>query len=231
MRALIASGSGRYSDPWHPFDRTSPRLREILTGVGFDVDIEDDVDRAMQRLEGVSLLVVNAGDPWRSSIDAPAPPAASIEGFDTALRRGFGILALHCAVSTMRDYPEWFPAIGAMWVPGSSWHPPADRVVIRRNTSPTDAGELSFDVFDECYCRLQRLGSRVEVAHHEATGEREAVAWTREYRASRIAVDTLGHDELSYDSAGHRRLVERLSLWAGARGDFEGNRRSEFRRY
>src|SRR5699024_9887359 len=64
MRALVASGSGRYADPWHPFPKTSPLLAEILSGSGFEVDVDDDVDASMGRLEGVDLLVVNAADPW-----------------------------------------------------------------------------------------------------------------------------------------------------------------------
>lgn len=30
MKALIASGNGRYEDPWHPFPRTSALLGAIL---------------------------------------------------------------------------------------------------------------------------------------------------------------------------------------------------------
>ncbi len=62
MRAVIASGSGRYADPWHPFPETSPLLAETPRGAGFAVEIDEDVDGAMARLAGVGLLVVNAGD-------------------------------------------------------------------------------------------------------------------------------------------------------------------------
>lgn len=32
MRALIASGSGRYDDRWHPFDRTRALITEPSDG-------------------------------------------------------------------------------------------------------------------------------------------------------------------------------------------------------
>ena len=47
LQAVIASGSGRYRDPWHPFARTSALLSGLLAAGGFTVTIEDDLDQAM----------------------------------------------------------------------------------------------------------------------------------------------------------------------------------------
>ena len=218
MHAVIASGTGRYRDPWHPFERTTPLVAEILTMSGFSVAIDDDVDRAMTKLHGVDLLVVNAGDPWRSTPEGAAAPARSVNGLRCALERGIGIVALHCAVSSLRDYPDWFPAIGGMWVPGLSFHPPADTAHITGGTLPGGSVIADFEVNDERYCRIQRLGASTEVAHHSHNGRAEPAAWVREHGPSRVAVDLLGHDERSYDSAGHRGLLSTLALWvAGSR--------------
>ncbi len=214
MRALIASGTGRYADPWHPFPRTSPRLAEILGEAGFEVTIDDDVDAAMQRLTDVDLLVVNAGDPWRNADTSPAPPAASVEGLRAALERGIGVIALHCAVASLRDYPAWAPAIGGMWVPGASFHPPADEASITGLALPEGEAIEDFTLFDERYCRLQQFGDRTVVATHAGPDGTEPTAWVRTAGPARIAVDTLGHDERSYDSAGHRALVTALARWA-----------------
>jgi len=213
--ALVLSGSGRYADPWHPFARTSPLLAEVLTGAGFDTAIDDDVDAAMTRLDGVDLLVVNAGDPWghdRSSL----APAASVAGFDRALERGIGVLAVHCAVASLRDYPSWAPAIGGMWVPQASWHPEIGDVDIATAPLPDGTTAPGFTVFDERYCRLQQFGDRIVVATHEAEGQRMPAAWVRTHGRAHVAVDTLGHDERSYGSAGHRDLIATLARWAAA---------------
>jgi hypothetical protein len=214
MRAVIASGSGRYADPWHPFPETSLLLAEILGGVGFAVEIDEDVDGAMTRLDGVDLLVVNAADPWLDKPGRLAPGSPGIVGLAAALDRGIGVIALHCAAATLRDYPDWAAAIGGMWVPGQSWHPPADVAVI---TPGTDAGDLlaePFEVFDERYCSIQRIGRSRVVAQHEGPDGPEPTAWVREHGPSRIAVDLLGHDTSSYDSGEHRALVARLAAWA-----------------
>ncbi|WP_454111764.1 ThuA domain-containing protein [Microbacterium aurum] len=216
MRALIASGAGRYGDPWHPFAGTSERLAAVLREAGFDVEIDDDVDAAMRRLGDVDLLAVNAGDPWRDDPGDGGVDPASVAGFDAALRRGIGVLALHSAVSSLRDYPAWGAAIGALWLPGVSHHPPHGRT---RIDIVGDADRLrDFELDDERYCRLQPIGQRTIIARHGGDGRPEPAAWTTRRGDARIAVDALGHDDRSYDSPGHRALIAHLARWA-ARAD------------
>lgn len=213
MRALIASGTGRYADPWHPYAETSPLLSDVLSEGGFEVEIDDDVDRAMTRLADVELLVVNAGDPWRSGRDG-LTPQASIDGLSAALAQGVGVLAVHAALASLRDYPEWAAMIGAMWIPGLSWHPERGAVTVRGLAFPDGSAVADVDVDDEQYLRLQRIGRSHTVAEHEVDGARHPAVWVRDHGPARIAVDALGHDERSYDSADHRALLLRLAHWA-----------------
>lgn len=225
-RALIASGAGRYGDPWHPFAETSALLAEVLTDTGFAVVVDSDVDGALTRLEGVDLLVVNAGDPWRDGAAFGAPVAA-VAGLTAALGRGMGVLAVHSAVSSLRDHPLWAAAIGAVWLPGVSMHPEIGRARITGGASAGSVGSgcgapfavEDFEVFDERYCRLQRIGDSTIVATHvgAAPGDVEPTAWVREVGAARVAVSVLGHDARAYESPGHRALLRTLALWA-ARG-------------
>ena len=216
MRALIASGAGRYADPCHPFPETSPLLASILEEAGFTVTIDDDVDGAMTRLDDVQLLVVNAGDPWRDTDERLPAGSPAIRGLTVALEQGMGVLALHCAVSSLRDYPDWAAAVGGMWVPGLSWHPDAGVATITPSTGAGCFLTTPFDVFDERYCGLQRIGHSRTVAEHDGASSPEPTAWVREYGAARIAVDVLGHDARSYESEGHRELLRRLAVWAAA---------------
>jgi len=212
MRAVIATGEGRYADQWHPFAATSLRVKSVLEDAGLTVVVDEDLDGAMTRLDGVDLLVVNAGDPWRGEGDPPA--AESITGFADGLRRGIGVLGLHSAAATMRDYPEWSEAFGAIWLPGLSGHPPIGVTRIALTASHLGADLDDFDVFDERYSGLQRVGSAEVVATHEVDGTIHPTAWTRVVGQARVAGDLLGHDERSYDSAGHRALLTSLARWA-----------------
>lgn len=213
MRAVIATGSGRYADPWHPYPKTSAALRDVLAD-DFDVTVDTDVDRVLARLADVGLLVVNAGDPWQGDAASAGVPRESLAGLRQALERGIGVLAMHSAVATLRDHPEWAAATGGIWVPGGSFHPPAGVTRIEIADEPEVAGVSDFEVFDERYCRLQRVGDSRVVAWHGGDGAPEPAVWVREHRGARVAVDVLGHDARSYESPGHRDLVRALARWA-----------------
>jgi type 1 glutamine amidotransferase len=214
-RALIATGAGRYADPWHAFEETSDRVARILEEGGFAAEIAP-VDEGLQRLDGVDLLVVNAGDPWRDGGSVGAP-AASIAGLETALDRSIGILALHAALASLRDYPAWAAATGGVWLPGVSMHPPISDAEFAWADHPL-ADDEPLVAFDERYAFLQAIGASQVVATHEHDGVIHPVVWTREHRdgegVSRVAVDLLGHDARSYDSPSHRALIARLADWA-----------------
>lgn len=231
MRAVILSGSGRYADPWHPYAETAPRLAELAESAGFAVTVAEDIDSALAELaDDVRLIIVNAGDPEGPSTqpDAAAPateasgatapdPArlvAANAAFEAAIERGVGILALHAAAASLRDYPAYERALGARWVHGHSWHPPIGdaRVHVVGNHAITE-DFADFTVFDERYTDF-RLDAVIEpIAEHEHDGTRHPLVWAREFGHSRLVYDALGHDARSYDSAGHRELLERSLAW------------------
>ncbi|CAH0149010.1 hypothetical protein SRABI98_00738 [Microbacterium sp. Bi98] len=211
-QAMLASADGRYTDPWHPFTDTTDCLRRVLQRIGFEVTVAP-VDEAMQHLQDIDLLVVNAGDPWRHD----APPAtgvsaASISGIESALRGGIGVLAMHTSLSSLRDYPAWAPATGRIWLPGISMHPPISETQLSWSKHPL-AGTETLSVFDERYAYLQAIGDSEIVAEHEHDGVQHPLVWVREHLGSRIAVDLLGHDTRSYESESHLALIERLANW------------------
>lgn len=220
--AMILSGAGRYADPWHPYAATSEALAGILEQAGYGVRIDDDVDRALARIGDAELLVVNAGDPWRSTADggperpeAPEPAVleAAADGLDEALERGIGILAVHAAVASLRDYPAFAGMLGAEWVPDASMHPPIGETVVHVHGNHPIAAGGDFTVFDERYSHLHLLDTIEPIADHEHDGVRHPLVWARESGRSRLVYDALGHDARSYESAGHRALLERAVAW------------------
>lgn len=213
-RAVLATAAGRYTDPWHPFAETSERLRAVLEQHGFAVEVAP-VDEALQRLDGAGLLAVNAGDPWRHDPPPVGAPDAAVAGLEAALDRGIGVLAMHTSLSSLRDYPAWAPATGRVWLPGISMHPPISQAEFAWTAHPL-AGDEPLAAFDERYSYLQPLGDAEVAATHEHDGVTHPVVWVRRHGAARVAVDLLGHDARSYDSASHRALIGRLAAWAAA---------------
>lgn len=224
MRALILSGAGRYADPWHPYPETSARLASLVGEAGYDVEVRDDVDAALATLgDDVRLLVVNAGDPDGPDASGVEPAtgraAAAAAGVDdgalgAAIGRGVGMLAMHSAASSLRDYPAFHRAIGGRWEDVVSWHPPfgeADVHVVGNHAIREGLGDFTVD--DERYTSL-RLHDVIEpIAEHEEGGFRHPLVWARELGRSRLVYDALGHDTRSYDSAEHRALIARALEW------------------
>ena len=216
-RVVIATGTGRYADPWHPYPATSVRIAEILRADGWDAVVDDDVEHALAHLDGADLLVVNAGDPWRNGGEAHPDPAAAA-GLTAAIARGIGLIGIHAALSSLRDHPAWRKAIGGEWVPGSSWHPPIGDARVR----VVDAGHAitdgmpHLDVFDERYSDLVvDAGARV-LAVHDVDGAEHPAVWVRE-QPTRAVVSSLGHDERAYDSPELATLLQRAARWAARR--------------
>lgn len=222
MRAVILSGSGRYADPWHPFVETSAALAGIIAGAGYRVEVSDDLLGGLAAIGDADLLVVNAGNPETPLPDGVADPgepgadeiAAAIAGFDAAVERGIGILAVHAAAATLPEVPAFGRALGARWVAGVSWHPPiGDALVHIVGTHPIAAGLADFTVFDERYSGL-RLDEVIEpIAEHEEDGMRHPLIWAREFGHSRLVYDALGHDARSYEATAHRELLVRALDW------------------
>jgi hypothetical protein len=48
LDALVISGSGLYADPWHPFPITSARIAYIVKGLGYSVDVTEDVEERLR---------------------------------------------------------------------------------------------------------------------------------------------------------------------------------------
>ncbi|MHA7987496.1 ThuA domain-containing protein [Rathayibacter sp. CAU 1779] len=228
---VVVSGSGRYADPWHPFEITSARVAEVLRDAGHTVSVTDDVDARLAALAApgdVDLLVLNVGagrtpeerDIVQSSDERDPLPlsdadAATREGLLAYLERGGPLLALHVSSTSFGFMPEWETALGGIWVRGTSMHPPYSRAHIEVETDahPATAGIRDFDVDDERYTNLRVSPEVTELAWHELDGSREPVVWTFERGASRVAYDALGHDAASYDAPEHRALLAQTAAW------------------
>lgn len=217
-RAVIASGAGRYADPWHPYPQTSAAIADLLRADGWDADVIDDPDIALTQLVDADLLVVNAGDPWRNPDAAAAAAPAAAAGLAAALGRGIGVVATHSAVSSLRDYPDWISTIGGEWRSGLSWHPEIGDATVRAVAPGNVIVPADFTAFDECYTDLA-VDSAVRVlAVHDLDGIAHPLVWTNETSRGRMpvraVVSALGHDTRAYESPELRAVLARAARWA-----------------
>lgn len=213
-QVLLLTGRGRYADPWHPFERTSARLRVLLESVGHDVSEPDDVDGALASLADgplPDLVVANLGKP-QDGAPSPAPDAAG--GLERLLA-ATPILAFHSAANTFPGSELWAAILGGRWVDDRSWHPEFGELEAVPAAQDGPVGGLDpFRLQDERYLDLV-IGSPITplYMHDDDAGGLQPSVWVREVNGRRAAYDAYGHDERSYESDGHRELIRRLVEW------------------
>ena len=208
-RSLILSGGGAYRDPWHPFAATSERLAGLLRTLGHQVQISEEVGDSVADLSDWDLVVANA------AAGPQADTSAAAAGLQAALDRGIGVLAVHVGACTLLGLPTWEEVTGTAWVSGRSMHPKTGpcRITTYPERHPISAPVADFDIVDERYSYLRTAPDIVPLAAHEHDGELHPLFWARELGRSRVVTDALGHDQRSYDSAGHRELISRAARW------------------
>jgi type 1 glutamine amidotransferase len=210
---MIISGTGAYTDPWHPFAETSARLAELISSAGHQVAVAGDVEESLLRSASVELLVINIGNP-----QPPRPASVMIEiqqSLLAHLERGGGLLGMHVSATSFTTMPRWAEILGGHWVRGTTMHPPLGPAVInvRTGAHPITDGLAAIEVVDERYCFLDVNDDVTVLGDHEQDGVVHPMIWTRQQGAGRVVYDGLGHDARSYQSEGHRQLLQRAADW------------------
>lgn len=218
-RVLVLSGAGAYADPWHPFAQTSEIIARVLAEAGHRVEVSEDLERRLADLDGVDVLVVNAGDPARDDEPASELVPAALAGLLAHRSRGGGIVAVHAAASTLAHIDEWADMIGGRWVRGTSMHPDIGdaRIRIMDAAHPVTAGLGDFVTFDERYSYLEVRPGVTELATHSHDGIDHPMVWAADQDGARSVYIGLGHDVAAYDAPEPRRLLAQAAGWASGR--------------
>ncbi len=226
-RALIYTGGIN-----HPFPEAAPALASILSDAGLAPCVTFELAEwlAWVSADTSALLVVYALR-WSMTQDekyapdrerwAMSMPPSARRAITDHIASGGGLLGLHTASICFDDWSEWGDVLGAAWQWGRSYHPLLGPVQAYLDTAhPLARGLADFGLIDEVYSE-QRVAAGAEVfgwaetvgAESPRTGRQPAV-WTHRYGAGRVAYDSLGHDVASLEHPIHRRLLQRLALWA-----------------
>ena len=209
-KALILSGGGRYSDPWHPFAATSIRLAEIGERLGLAVEIAEDLEARLVDLHGVDVVVADA-----ASGPVTAAHEAAVSGMHAFMARGGGILAVHVGASTLIGMPDWEDVTGMAWIDGVSMHPALGPAHVDvhpdRHAIAAPSTTSTWSTSGTATCGLPRTSSRSCRTNTRARGSRWS--WARRYGNARIVTDALGHGVESFDSPEHIELILRSFRW------------------
>ncbi len=222
----ILSGTGRYSDPWHPFAETSGAIADIVAAMGLDVAVRGTGSPEALIPEDSRLVIVNTG----KGEEPPTPDPAWDKAFAELggwIEDGGRVLAVHTAAATFPDWPTWAAILGGSWVegrsshprisiagftaaPGAEEHPVLEGLPDAGGIDPSLAGRPMVLAFDERYSGLEVAPGSVPLLTHELAGLDEVMAWSP---GRRVVYDGLGHDDRSYRSTTRRRLLENEIRW------------------
>ncbi|GAB3914063.1 hypothetical protein GCM10011575_18620 [Microlunatus endophyticus] len=214
-RIRIIAGVGRFSDPWHPFAETSPRIAALLTEQDHQVEIRDSTPNAFTGLDDVDLVVLNLGGGEGEAAAAEEYDAATwrstFENFGQWIRAGHPILGIHCVANAFPDWTEWEGLLGGLWIRGTSHHPPRNEftfdVVPAHLTHPAVGGLSTITALDERYSELDVAGSSIPLVQHRFDDKDQIMVWAVDDGHRKAVYDGLGHNLESYDSPERCRLL------------------------
>lgn len=197
-RVLIASGRGRYEDPWHDHAATSHVIAQLLEPHGLDVEVRSLFRGALDDLDDFDLLVVNGGtgriDPdFDGDDDSWKPTHAKVDAYADA---GRPILIYHQGINCFLDNPRWREIAGGRWVRGTTYHPKQSDATFRivRGAHPLTEGLSDVRDNDERYTLLfPEPGVTVITTQFEA-GKDQPTGWVNQTKGLRTVYDSLGHD-------------------------------------
>ncbi len=134
------------------------------------------------------------------------------------LEKGKGMVFLHHSLVSYQEWDEYVNIVGGRYylennVQDSSKlsgyeHDLDLQVKVLDNTHPVTKNIQDFQIHDEGYFNIEMIPSiypLLEVDHPSCT---RFVAWTNEYKNSRIVYILLGHDKHAYQNESFRSLVE-----------------------
>jgi len=213
--ALVLSGGGRYNDPWHPFDHTSPRLAALLEADGWTVEINDDPEAALLHIADADqlpdLVVANFGLP-RDGEETPLDTGCAA-GLRRLQQENVPILVMHVSITSLINLPLWATAVGGRWIRGQSMHPDFGDAHIQVIPHPLTAGLHNFTLQDERYTDLEVDGTVDVLASHHHSGRDHPLVWLHPMDSWRIVYDGLGHTAESFESPEHQELIRRSVRW------------------
>lgn len=219
---LVISGANNHDWQW-----TTPSLARILEEAGrFDVDVTYEPAKDLSNAEAVSkyaaFVLDYNGEGWGDAAHAV---------FLEAVRGGTGVVAVHAADNSGRNWPEYERMIGDLWREGTGhgrFHA-FDVDVVDRNHPVTRTMPNILMHPDELYHKLVNvhgvdrrvLASAFSDPKTGGTGNQEPMILTRSFGKGRVLHTPLGHvwkgnipSQASHRDPQFRGLIIRGTEWA-----------------
>ncbi len=149
--------------------------------------------------------------------------------FVERLKEGKGLVALHHAIASYQEWPEYWKIVGAryylkpMVVDGvekrrsAFKHDMQFKVHVVDPRHPVTRGVSDFDLHDETYKWFDVAPDSHPLLTTDEPESNKIIAWTRTYENARVVYLQSGHDHFAYENPHYQRLVRQAIRWTARR--------------
>ena len=147
------------------------------------------------------------------------------QDFIAILEKGIGVVVLHHAIWSYDHWSEYVKIVGGRghhyrWLkdgveqPRSTFrHDVTMNIRVEDKNHPVTKGVEDFVVIDEAYSGIEILPTVTPLLSTDSEHSAPLVAWTNEYKNSRIVTITLGHCRLSWEHPAFIQVLSQAILW------------------
>jgi uncharacterized protein len=141
---------------------------------------------------------------------------AALQAFESYVRGGGGILALHSAAASFKQEPRYYDVLGGRF----THHGPVEPFQVQPNAADAPGGRpefgpgAPFSLRDELYRHEYAPDNRVHFWIPLGQEDREPLVWTRSFGEGRVCYCAAGHTASSIKNAGIQSIVRGGLVWA-----------------
>ena len=221
MNLLVVSG-GR-----HPYEESTPVLKDFLAAAGHTVTVTEDAsvladNASMASYDALVFNTLREGDSTLAD--------AEQEGMKGYISGGKGFVCIHISGCVPDSWPGYSEITGGGWKMAKSFHPPYGRMTVNVTDpdNPGAHGVSDFETNDELYMGVDyEDGNDVYITGTSEEGTHTwrdedmfmpagtfPLGWTRSYGEGRVFVTLLGHDGQSFQTPEFQKIVLNGIDWA-----------------
>lgn len=145
------------------------------------------------------------------------------------LKDGKGLVALHHAIATYSDWPEYWKIIGARYYLAATnvngvakarsafKHDVDFKVQIADQRHPVTRGLKDFTIHDETYKWFDVFPDCHPLLTTDEPESNRVIGWAKTYEQARVVYVQLGHDHFAYENPSYQQIVRQAIRWAAKR--------------
>ncbi len=184
--------------------------------------------KAVEHPKAHALLTAEAAKDWDVLVMYDFNQKISDEAkadFVARLQDGKGLVALHHAIATYPDWPEYWNIIGAHYYLAATningvakarsayKHGVDFKIHIADPRHPVTRGVKDFDIHDETYKWFDVFEDCHPLLTTDEPESNKVVGWAKTYKGTRVVLVQLGHDHFAYENPSYERIVRQAIRW------------------